>query len=168
MVEYKTIEEYPDYKIGNDGSVLSSKRKKGYINVFPNPEGYMFAYLYKDNKKHVVAVHRLVAKYFVPNPNKYDCVNHKDENKTNNNATNLEWCSHSYNRKYGTCENRRTLALSKKFAIDQYDLQGNFIKRWHNAREAVRALGKTNSSSIINCVNHHSKTSFGYIWKKVN
>lgn len=169
MIEYKDIEDFPGYKIGNNGSVLSSKHRKGYIKTFPNPEGYMFVYLYKDNKKHVVSVHRLVAKYFVPNPNNYDCVNHKDENKANNNASNLEWCSHSYNRKYGTCEDRRSLTLSRIFAIDQYDLQGNFIRRWHNAREAARGLGlkKNASTSIINCTNHISETSYGYIWKKV-
>lgn len=166
MIEYKCISEFPGYKIGSNGSILSSKRRKGYIKVFPNPEGYMFAYLYKDNKKHVVAVHRLVAKYFLDNPNNYDCVNHKDENKANNDYTNLEWCSHSYNRKYGTCEKRRTLSLSALYAVDQYDSNGNFIKRWNNAREAARTLGFKSSCAITACINHHSKTSYGFIWKK--
>ncbi len=45
-------------------------------------------------------VHRLVAKAFIPNPNNYPCVNHKDENKSNNHADNLEWCTYKYNVQY--------------------------------------------------------------------
>ena len=126
----------------------------------------MFAYLYKDNKRHPVAVHRLVAKHFLPNPNNYDCVNHKDENPRNNCVSNLEWCTHSYNRKYGTCEKRRVATLASQYAINQYDLNGNFIKKWNNVREAARALGLSSSSAITNCTNHLTKTSYGFVWKK--
>ena len=45
-------------------------------------------------------VHRLVAKYFVPNPNGYLEVNHIDGNKENNCADNLEWCTRSQNNKH--------------------------------------------------------------------
>lgn len=44
-------------------------------------------------------IHRLVAAAFIPNPNKYPIVNHKDGNSLNNNVNNLEWCTYSYNLK---------------------------------------------------------------------
>ena len=52
-------------------------------------------------------VHRLVAQAFIPNPDDLPFVNHKDEDKHNNCADNLEWCTRSYNRNYGTCTERQ-------------------------------------------------------------
>ena len=60
-------------------------------------KGYLVAHLSKDNKAKNILVHRLVAESFIPNPNKYPCVNHIDGNKQNNNINNLEWCTHSEN-----------------------------------------------------------------------
>lgn len=51
-------------------------------------------------------LHRLVATAFIPNPNGFPCINHKDEDKTNNNANNLEWCTYKYNSNYGTATKR--------------------------------------------------------------
>lgn len=55
--------------------------------------GYHFVALSKDNGYHNKLVHRLVAEAFIPNPNNYPCVNHKDGNKSNNSVSNLEWCT---------------------------------------------------------------------------
>ena len=52
------------------------------------------------NKQYNRAIHRLVAKAFIANPNRYPMINHKDENKANNIVTNLEWCDNRYNIRY--------------------------------------------------------------------
>lgn len=164
---WKPIEEFPEYEISNFGEVSSHKGKgRRTIKSFYNPEGYKFVYLYKDNKKHPVQVHRLVAKYFVPNPNNYEYINHKDEDKGNNICSNLEWCTSSYNRTYGTTEKRRIESLADKYAIDQYSLEGKFIKTFRNAREASMIFGKTNASSINNCVRGVTKSAYGFKWKR--
>jgi hypothetical protein len=64
--------------------------------------GYVYVKLCKFGiaKKH--KVHRLVAEAFIENPLNLPCVNHKDENKTNNHVDNLEWCTVSYNNSYGS------------------------------------------------------------------
>jgi hypothetical protein len=48
-----------------------------------------------DDKRY--SVHRLVAKLFIPNPNDYQIVHHKDTDPTNNAVSNLEWCTQQYN-----------------------------------------------------------------------
>ena len=49
-----------------------------------------------------MSIHRLLAEAFIPNPNNYPQINHKDENKKNNSLNNLEWCTCKYNINYGT------------------------------------------------------------------
>lgn len=59
------------------------------------------------------SIHRLVAEAFIPNPNNYPCINHKDENPSNNNIDNLEWCTYKYNANYGTGVERQKLSRRK-------------------------------------------------------
>lgn len=69
--------------------------------------GYLIACLWKNGKQRKFGIHRLVAAAFVPNPNNYKEVNHKDEDKTNNNANDLEWCSHKYNMSFGNVREKK-------------------------------------------------------------
>ena len=54
----------------------------------------------ENHKKHMLYVHRIVAYNFIPNQNGLTFINHKDENPTNNNVLNLEWCDVAYNNTY--------------------------------------------------------------------
>ena len=77
------------------GKILSQKSNKCY--------GYKEVTLHGLDRKHnTVKVHQLVAKAFIPNPNCFVEVNHKDEDVSNNHVENLEWCNHSYNTNYGS------------------------------------------------------------------
>jgi hypothetical protein len=71
-------------------------------------------------------VHRLVAQAFIPNPNNLSDVNHKDENRKNNNVENLEWMSHVDNCNYGTRNERSKVKRSKP--VQQLDADGNVVK----------------------------------------
>ena len=80
-----------------------------------NTHGYMKVNLTKHDQKRTFKVHRLVAIHFLDNPNNLPCVNHKDENKLNNNVDNLEWCTKAYNNSYGTKAKRQSETRKKLF-----------------------------------------------------
>ena len=98
----KEIEGFPGYFIEDNGKIWSDKTHQ-YLNPSTNKEGYKYITL-RDitGKSKIFLIHRLVGIYFLENPNNYLEINHKDEDKTNNSVTNLEWCDKKYNLNYGT------------------------------------------------------------------
>lgn len=133
------------YQVSNFGRIKSVGRyiecingKKNYkysqiIKPTKINSGYLSANLHLDNG-HVYRelVHRIVAKHFLPNPNKFEEVNHKDENKLNNNVENLEWCTREYNSIYGTCQERRIKTRLKnnngKYGVQRKNNRNTTIK----------------------------------------
>ena len=96
MEIWKTIQDYEGlYQVSNTGKVRDLKNH--IKSVYKNNKGYVCLSLYYNGKTYHPTVHRLVAKAFIPNPNNYEQVNHKDCNKENNSAENLEWCNQRYN-----------------------------------------------------------------------
>ena len=151
------------YQVSNFGRVKSIKfgkeiMLKQHINI---KGGYYYVCLLKNGKHKNYYVHRLVAQAFIPNPNNLPQVNHKDENKTNNNVDNLEWCTNEYNHNYGTINERISQSQSKP--VLQYDLNGNFIKEWKSVNECGR--NGFNQGDICKCCNGKRKTAKGFIWR---
>ena len=96
--QWKDIKYLNGYLISNMGRIMSLPKKthkKEKIIMIPKKEknGYLTITINRKTYK----LHRLVAEAFIPNPNNYPCVNHKDENKHNNRVSNLEWCTQQYN-----------------------------------------------------------------------
>lgn len=107
------------YQVSNQGRVKSKSnqvlRKDGrtqfnrerIIKFCRINSGYERVILHKDKVTKSFLVHRLVAEHYLPNPEGYEEVNHKNEIKTDNRVENLEWCDKVYNSRYGTCQARR-------------------------------------------------------------
>jgi hypothetical protein len=98
----KKIDNFDNYYITRDGKVYSKIQNKILKTKF-DPDGYELVSLRMQGIKNLredTSIHRLIAKYFIPNPNNYPMVNHIDANKSNNNIDNLEWCSYSHNMKH--------------------------------------------------------------------
>lgn len=86
--------EYDGYIVSNKGKVCSAKQMLSPCN---NGHGYLSVMMSINGHAFRRYIHRLVAKAFVPNPYKYPQINHKDGNKQNNAADNLEWCTQRMN-----------------------------------------------------------------------
>ena len=94
----KSVEKYVNSCLKHNTKI---KRKEKMLKQY-NKSGYLQVALSKNGIKMFFLVHRLVAQAFIPNPNNLPQINHKDENKQNNNINNLEWCDRKYNCNYGT------------------------------------------------------------------
>ena len=89
------------YEVSNLGRVMSKAQLSP--RIMPQTiqkSGYHYVMLHVNNKPTCRRVHKLVALHFIPNPNNYDQINHKDGNKDNNRADNLEWCNGSQNMQH--------------------------------------------------------------------
>lgn len=87
------------YQISSLGRVKNVKRGT-YKTPIKNWAGYMRVQLCINDTGKIFSIHRLVAIYFIPNPDNLPEVNHKDHIRSNNNVNNLEWCTRSYNAQY--------------------------------------------------------------------
>ena len=92
---WKIIEDYPNYEVSNMGRV--GNRVMGKVLRPGKNKGYLQVKLRENGKKKSFRIHRLVATVFIPNPESKPEVNHINGIKTDNRASNLEWCSSKEN-----------------------------------------------------------------------
>lgn len=160
------------YAVSSNGRI---KILKGYgqgriKKVRTDKDGYKETTLFDGTKYHICRVHRAVAKAFIPNPDNLPCVNHKDENKSNNVSSNLEWCSVAYNNSYGTRTKRTAKALSGQERPSQWiPVLGKAVGTgeklfFQSAKNAEEQLG-IDSAHICWCCKGKRKTAGGYTWE---
>lgn len=135
-----------------------------------NQKGYARVGL-KDKNHHqrTLSIHRLVAEAFIPNPDNLPQVNHKDENKSNNNVENLEWTSCKDNVNYGTGVKRRSITQRytepNMKTVYQYTKDGDFIRSYISTAEAGRITGFERSGISCACRNKKRFEFYkGYKW----
>ena len=156
------------YKVSDKGQILSLNYKgKGVEKILSNKPNagnkYWAITLVKDGIQKTFMVHRLVAEAFIPNPNNLPQINHKDENGKNNDVSNLEWCSRSYNMNYGTRAEKQSKKVKK--AVIQLSMDGNFIREWEGGCDAEEYYNKRTAQNIGRCCRGIIKSAYGYKWK---
>ena len=166
MEIWKDIPGYEGiYQASNYGQI---KRLQGFNGRYKNTEhilkptkgknGYFHICLFSHCIGKHFAVHKLIASLFISNPEKYRCVNHKNEIKTDNRAENLEWCDHYYNNHYSK------LPEKKYKPVICFTLYGKKIKRFISIKDAAENM-KINPSNIGSCCNNKRKSAGGYKWE---
>lgn len=157
-------------KSGNSKEkILKQKICKGYCRI----------QLCKDNKKKHYQVHRLIATAFLPNPQNLPQVNHKNEQKTDNCVSNLEWVTQKYNINYGlhnersgksrkgmkrTQETKDKMSKSQSKRILQFNREGTkILGKWESVKQ-VSELLNINYSSITKCCRGEQKFAGKYRW----
>lgn len=163
MEEWKDIQGFPGYQVSNTGKVRSHNKVTKSAR-FPvrhwkdrelrqkvhHKDHYARVDLWRDGKNFTILVHRLVAEAFVPTDNHNLTVNHKDGNKANNSAVNLEWMSLQDNIKHefetGLATNQKKCSLQDAYG-NKYDFR--------SMSAASRFLNRFNGY-VGQCL-HHNK-----------
>lgn len=166
------------YQASSLGNIRSIYRYKKVLKQTKSKNGYLKVMLCANKKRKLISVHRLIAMTFLENFDINLQANHKNGIKTDNKVENLEMVTPSENirhsfknglqkakygenhplyRKYG--KDNKT---SKK--VNQYDMQGNFIKTWDSIKDVERELN-INNSNISSCCNGKKGSAGGFKWK---
>ena len=172
--KWRDIAEYEGiYQVSNMGNVRSLKREVNGVHIPPallKPSTYGRYYrvkLYKNGIGKMYMIHRLVAKAFIANHENKPQVNHKDGNRLNNTAANLEWCTQSENNKHAIRNNLNSiepmLAKTRKKVL-QLDRHGFPIKEWESMSQAAKCLN-IQVANISKCCAGLIETTGGYQWR---
>lgn len=163
------------YQVNRSGEVRSIARAKennGGTQVVNerllkqrvDKDGYLAVTLCKSGRHYGRRVSRLVAEAYIPNPLNLPVVNHKDENKQNNDADNLEWCTVQYNTTYGTGIER----MAKKQGRPVLQISdGDVIAEYYSSQCASRSTGipQANIHKVCSGLRHRAG---GYEWRFKN
>jgi len=141
--------------------------KKGYRILKQGKNTYLQVSLSRRGTVKTRTVHQLILETFIGFKQKGYVANHKDGNKWNNNLSNLEWCTYTQNNQHametGLWHPAQNHSSSRP--VEQYDLRGNFLKRFKSCIEAERQTGISNGN-ICHVLNGLRETAGGYRWKK--
>ena len=181
------------YMVSNHGRVRSidriscGARFKGRVlkqtvigRGYKTGDGYLRVSLHYGKRLKGFLVHRLVAEAFIDNTDNKPFVNHKDGNKKNNSAGNLEWCTAKENTRHANKNNLINHRTEKNIAqakinvqkcymdrirpVIQKDREGNTIAEYRSLAEAGRMTG-INRRTIGECARGHFRTAGGYKWE---
>lgn len=174
------------YKISSYGRIKSLHYYGGnrvkILKPAKDSDGYLTIGIWKDKKRYSKKMHRLVAEAFIPNPENFPQINHKDEDRENNHVENLEWCTNKYNVNYGnhsfhaaqaqmgkrhTAEHimkiRSNAPGSKPVLMIEPETM-NVIAEFVSASEAARQIGGTATNVSYACRNESAKYK-GLFWR---
>jgi hypothetical protein len=130
--------------------------------------GYFSVTFKKNGNKKCVSVHRIVAIAFIPNPNNYPCIDHKNDNQTDNRACNLQWCTHKMNnskehhRIAESLSQRGKKLPSIRKPIVQLNTNGDLIQIFPSMTDAD--LSGFQHSAIHRVIHNKLKTHRGFKW----
>ena len=164
----RPIKNYPNYAISNKNNLVLNIKTGRVLKPCKDNHGYLMVVIHNNGKRKTFKVHRLVAEHFIDNPDNKRCVNHKDGNKLNNDAPNLEWVTDSENMQHAhdTGLNKGTINCKVK----SKPVQGTCIKTGKIVKFPSTAEAQRQGFSqvcVSNCCNGKVKTHKKYTWKYI-
>lgn len=149
---------YQCSSLGRIKSIRSNKILKQIVRT----DGYLGITLCKDSNPKRYLSHRIISYSFIPNPNNYPIINHKNEVKTDNRVVNLEHCNYTYNNTYGSRECWQTKKLSPP--VCKFSLDGELLDSYNSVIEASNC-NKYLATNINRVCQGIRATAGGFIWR---
>lgn len=176
MEIWKDIKGYEGlYQVSSKGRIRSfyERTTRGGLTPGKKPtilapqtsnRGYYMVTIYKDGVPSFCLLHRLIAETFIPNPNNYPIINHKDEVRTNNCIDNLEWCTYSYNNSYNDIRRR----VNPGYPVIAIGKDGEVVARFNNAEHAAMEYKLKPATIRYSIINNrpNKKTGFCFRYEK--
>ena len=159
------------YQISNHGRVKSLERydtigrrlKEKYLSNILGKNGYYYTTLTVNSVYKHPYIHRLVAEAFIPNPEGKPCIDHIDGDTTNNDISNLRWCTHQENCSYPLTCSRKVESHPTIGKVYQYDSDMTLVGEYDGICAAARATGLAKTHISANC-HGKAKTCGGYLF----
>lgn len=181
-IVWREVKGYPNYMVSNTGLVKSlgaklegktpsqvkHARKERILKPQKHRQGYLMVHLSEftkrgePNRGRFVTIHSLVAQAFIGDRPEGKVINHRDNNPTNNNVSNLHYCTQKYNIQHSFDGGWRT---NNQHAVGRYDDNNLLIQKYDSIVEAV-AEGY-NRYGISKCCNGKQHRHHGFIWKYI-
>lgn len=174
MEKWKPVKGFEEfYEISNKGRVRS-KRLDREMKHYVNNSGYACIDFTVNKVRTKNTVHRLVALHFCDGYKEGLHVNHKDGNKLNNDASNLEWVTVKENivdminrGVLNVKKAQREAQVKNQKAVQQLDKYGNILNIYPSMKEAAKNTGTSPSKISLVCSGKRVTTG-GYRWKLLN
>ena len=145
---------YSDFLINKNGEVKNTKTNHIYKN-YVHSSGYVVLTLPmgKRGKVKTIRLHKALAETFIPNPNGYKIVHHKDENKSNFSLSNLEWTTNKLNTQYHLQELNKNTSFFNNRKLTKKDI--DFIKnnKGKISYSKLAELFNVSKTTIVNVMN---------------
>lgn len=154
------------YQVSNLGRVRRLPYEK-VLKPQKRKHGYLSVWLYLNDNKKQVSIHRLVAEAFCVKRDGANEVNHLNENKQDNRAENLEWCNRSENCSYGELLRQKRLKRrnnERSTPVRQLTMDGTIVAEFPSMHEARRQTG-FGEANIHRAVHGVYKHAYGYKWE---
>lgn len=176
------IENSIEHYIDIDGNVYCRDLRGGYYHEqwIKKAQTYCFGYKYctivyninGQATRITKRVHRLVAQAFIPNPNNYNIVGHKNNIKDDNRVENLYWTTTSENTKKafddGLAKNDKGFEDSQSYPVQMFDSKTNkLLGTYGSACEATRETG-ANLTTILRQAKYHRPVRKPYYFRFLN
>lgn len=159
---WRPVKGFELYEVSDQGRMRNVKTGRVFTGT-KDAFGYIHVRLIHGDEFKLRKLHRLVAEAFIDNPDNKPIVDHINNDKSDNRAVNLRWCTYSENQRYFIDSGKYTPG-SKVRKIAQYDMKGKLVATYGNTFEASAATG-IQHFTIYPAAKGMLKTAGGYMWR---